>query len=227
MSMPAVLVTGGGRGLGLEFAKQYAADGWRVHATVRDLKRAGPLESLGSAVTMHRLDVTDFRAVAALGRELAREAIDVVIANAGVSPGHRMSLTEIDEAAWLNTFAVNSVAPMALAGALLPALKRGEGKRLVAITSRMGSIGDNSVGGSYAYRASKAALNAAWHSLALDLREVIAVVLHPGWVRTDMGGAGAPVSPKESIAGMRRVIARLKPADSGRFFDFEGVELPW
>jgi NAD(P)-dependent dehydrogenase (short-subunit alcohol dehydrogenase family) len=225
--MPTVLVTGAGRGLGLEFAKQYSADGWHVHATVRDPKKAGALQALGSAVAVHRLDVRDFKATATLGRELAREAIDVVIANAGVSPGHRISLTEIDEDAWLDTFAVNSVAPMAIAGALLPALKRGEGKKLIAITSRMGSIGDNTGGGSYAYRASKAALNAAWHSLANDHREVIAVVLHPGWVRTDMGGSSAPVAPRDSIAGMRRVIAKLKPADSGKFFDFQDAEIPW
>ena len=225
--MPTVLVTGAGRGLGLEFAKQYVADGWHVHATVRDPKKAGALQALGSAVAVHRLDVRDFKATATLGRELAREAIDVVIANAGVSPGHRISITEIDEDAWLETFAVNSLAPMALAGALLPALKRGEGKKLIAITSRMGSIGDNTAGGSHAYRASKAALNAAWHAIANDHREVIAVVLHPGWVRTAMGGSGAPVSPKESIAGMRRVIAKLTPAESGKFFGFDGAEIPW
>lgn len=225
--MPTVLVTGAGRGLGLELAKQYAADGWRVIATVRDPKKAGALQALGDAVAVHRLDVRDFKATAELGRELAREAIDVVIANAGISPGHNVSIAAIDEDAWLDTFAVNSVAPMALAGAFLPALKRGSEKKLIAISSRMGSIGENTAGGSYPYRASKAALNAAWHSLANDHREVIAVVLHPGWVRTDMGGSGAPVGPKESIAGMRRVIAKLKPSDSGRFFDFEGKELPW
>ena len=225
--MPTLLVTGAGRGLGLEFTKQYAADGWRVIATVRDPKKASALQALGDSVAVHRLDVRDFKATAELGRQLAREAIDVVIANAGISPGHKVSIAEVDEDAWLDTFAVNSVAPMALAGALLPALTRGEGKKLVAITSRMGSIAENTAGGSYPYRASKAALNAAWHSLANDHREVIAVVLHPGWVRTDMGGSGAPVGPKESIAGMRRVIARLKPSDSGRFFDFEGKELPW
>ncbi|MGH7126114.1 MAG: SDR family oxidoreductase [Stellaceae bacterium] len=225
--MPTVFVTGAGRGLGLEFAKQYAADGWRIIATVRDPKKASALQTLGSAVAVHRLDVRDFKATAELGRELAREAIDVAIANAGVSPGHKVSIADVEEDAWLETFAVNSVAPMALAGALLPALKRGEEKKLIAITSRMGSIGENTAGGSYPYRASKAALNAAWHSLANDHREVIAVVLHPGWVRTDMGGSGAPVGPKESIAGMRRVIAKLTAKDSGRFFDFEGKELPW
>jgi len=225
--MPTVFVTGAGRGLGLEFAKQYAADGWRVIATVRDPKKAGALQALGDAVSVHRLDVRDFKATAELGRELSREAIDVVIANAGISPGHKVSIADVEEDAWLETFAVNSVAPMALAGALLPALKHGEQKKLIAITSRMGSIGENSGGGSYPYRASKAALNAAWHSLANDHREMIAVVLHPGWVRTDMGGSGAPVGPKDSIAGMRRVIAKLKSSDTGRFFDFEGKELPW
>ncbi len=225
--MPTVFVTGAGRGLGLEFAKQYVADGWQVIATVRDPKKAGALQALGSSVTVHRLDVRDFKATAELGRELAREAIDVAIANAGVSPGHKVSIADVDEDAWLDTFAVNSVAPMALAGALLQALKRGSEKKLIAITSRMGSIAENTAGGSYPYRASKAALNAAWHSLANDHREVIAVVLHPGWVRTDMGGSGAPVGPKESITGMRRVIAKLKPSDSGCFFDFEGKELPW
>src|SRR5215813_11332748 len=133
--MPTVFITGAGRGLGLEFAKQYASDGWRVHATVRDPKKADALQTLGSAVTVHRLDVRDFKATAELGREIAREAIDVAIANAGISPGHKVSIAEIDEDAWLDTFAVNSVAPMAVAGALLPALKRGEGKKLIAITS--------------------------------------------------------------------------------------------
>ncbi|HXP75840.1 MAG TPA: SDR family oxidoreductase [Stellaceae bacterium] len=225
--MPTVLVTGAGRGLGLEFARQYAADGWRVIATVRDLKKAKELGVLGSKVEIHGLDVTDLKAVAALGRELARDTIDVAIANAGVSLARNMTPGAIDEAAWIDTLKVNTFAPLALAGAVLGSVERSEGKRLVAITSRLGSIGANDAGGQYAYRSSKAALNAAWRSLALDHRGVIAVVLHPGWVKTDMGGAGAPVSPKESIAGMRRVIAKLTPADSGRFFNYDGAEIPW
>ena len=106
-------------------------------------------------------------------------------------------------------------------------MERSEGKRLIAITSRLGSIGANDAGGQYAYRSSKAALNAAWRSLALDHRGVIAVVLHPGWVKTDMGGAGAPVERKDSVAGMRKVIAKLKPADSGGFFNFDGAKIQW
>ena len=225
--MPTVLVTGAGRGLGLEFARQYTADGWRVIATVRDVSKSSELGALGPKVEIHRLDVTDLDAVAALGRELASDRIDVAIANAGVFLGRSMTPGQIDETAWIGTLKVNALAPLALAGAVLAPVERSEGKRLIAISSRLGSIGENNAGGSYAYRASKAALNAAWRSLALDHRGVVAVVLHPGWVRTDMGGAGAPVERKDSVAGLRRVIARLTPADSGRFFDFQGAEIPW
>jgi NAD(P)-dependent dehydrogenase (short-subunit alcohol dehydrogenase family) len=225
--MSTVLITGAGRGIGLEFARQYAADGWRVIATVRDVKKAKELGALGSKVEIHRLEVTDFKAVAALGCELARDSIDVAIANAGVSLAKSMSPQEIDEAAWLDTIRVNTIAPLALAGAVLGAVERSEGKRLIAISSRLGSIGENNAGGQYAYRSSKAALNAAWRSLALDHRGVIAVVLHPGWVKTDMGGAGAPVERKDSVAGMRKVIAKLKPADSGGFFNYDGAAIQW
>lgn len=225
--MPTVLVTGAGRGLGLELARQYAVDGWRVIATVRDVKKAKELVALGSKVEIHPLEVTDFEAVAALGRELARDTIDVAIANAGVSLARAMTPGRIDETAWIDTFKVNAIAPLALAGAVLGPVERSEGKRLIAISSRLGSIGANDAGGQYAYRSSKAALNAAWRSFALDHRGVIAVVLHPGWVKTDMGGAGAPVERKDSVAGMRRVIGKLTPADSGRFFDFQGAEIPW
>jgi len=152
--------------------------------------------------------------------------MDVLIASAGVYLDRSMTPQNIDEAAWIESFRVNTIAPVALAGAFLEQVRRSEGKRLIAITSRMGSIAENP-GGAIAYRSSKAALNSAWKGLAASNREVIAVVLHPGWVRTDMGGAGAPVSPEASVAGMRRVIARLEPADSGRFLNYLGEEAPW
>ena len=224
--MPTVLVTGAGRGIGLEFARQYAADGWRVIATVRDPAKAGELGRLPGKIEVHRLDVTDLKAVAGLGRELARDSIDVLIASAGIYLGRSMSPQSVDEAAWIETFRVNTIAPLALAGALLEPVRRSEGKRLIAITSRMGSIAENP-GGAIAYRSSKAALNSVWKGLAASNRDVIAVVLHPGWVSTDMGGAGAPVTPKQSVAGMRGVIANLTPADNGRFIDYAGAEIPW
>jgi len=122
---------------------------------------------------------------------------------------------------------VNAMAPVALAGAFVGAVARSGERKMIAITSRLGSIAANNDGGLYGYRSSKAALNALWRSFAIDHPEIIASLLHPGWVRTDMGGAGAPLSPEESVAGMRRVIARLGKADSGRFYDYQGESIPW
>ena len=226
--MSTVLVTGANRGLGLEFARQYAKDGWRVIATVRQPEKAGALKRLGPAVTVHRLDVADLAQIAALGRNLAGEAIDVLIANAGIMGPRLTPETVAEEAeAWLETFRVNTMAPLALAGAFEAQVARSEERKMIAITSGLGSIGSNTEGGYYAYRASKAALNAVWCSYAIDHPLIIAVLLSPGWVRTDMGGASAPLAPEESIAGMRRVIARLGKAESGRFYGHDGKPLPW
>ena len=225
--MPVVLVTGANRGIGLEFARQYLVDGWRVIATVRDPKRADALRSLPGKAEIHALDVTDLAATARLGEKLRQDAIDVVIANAGVTGPRDMAVREIDAAAWGEVFRVNTMAPLALAGAFAEALGRGGQKKAVAISSRLGSIGENNDGGMYVYRSSKAALNAVWRSFALDNPGLIAAVLHPGWVRTDMGGEAAPIAPPESVAGMRRVIAGLARQDSGRFFSYDGTPLPW
>jgi NAD(P)-dependent dehydrogenase (short-subunit alcohol dehydrogenase family) len=224
--MPTVFITGANRGLGLEFARQYTADGWRVIATARDPGRAGDLKRL-KEVEVHPLDVTDLAAVKALSRRLAGEAIDVLIANAGISGPREMRPEAIDETGWLETFRVNTIAPLAVAGAFRAQVARSSERKVVAVSSILGSIGDNDDGGLYAYRSAKAALNAVWRSFAIDHRELIAVVVHPGWVRTDMGGAAATLSPSESISGLRRVIADLKPADSGSFFEYSGRTLPW
>ncbi|HEY0525508.1 MAG TPA: SDR family oxidoreductase [Stellaceae bacterium] len=223
--MPTVLVTGAGRGLGLEFARQYRADGWRVIGTVRDPGRAAELKSLGAEV--HALDVTDMAAVARLGQALAGEAIDVAIANAGVYGPRDMTLDALDVEGWLDTFRVNTIAPVAVAAALRGPVSRSGGRKMAAITSRLGSIEYNREGGMYAYRSSKAALNAAWRSFAIDNPGIVAILLHPGWVRTDMGGPNADLSPAESVAGMRRVIAGAGDADSGRFFGHDGTAIPW
>ena len=223
--MPTVLITGANRGLGLEFARQYAADGWRVIATSRSLEKAAALRSQGAEV--HPLDVADTAAVAALGRELQRETIDVLIANAGIAGPRGMKAEAIDAAGWAEIFRVNTMAPLALAGAFTAQVARSEQRKVIAITSRLGSIAANSEGGMYAYRSSKAALNAVWHSFALDHRELIAAVLHPGWVRTDMGGKSAALGVEESVAGMRRVIAGLGKAESGGFFSYDGSPIPW
>jgi NAD(P)-dependent dehydrogenase (short-subunit alcohol dehydrogenase family) len=224
--MPTLLLTGANRGIGLEFVRQYTAEGWRVIATCRDPGRAEALRAITGKVELHALDVSDFPAVERLGDKLRAEAIDLLIANAGVYGPRGMTAEHIDGDAWAETFRVNSMAPLALAGAFRGQLARSAGRTAIAISSRMGSIAANE-GGQYVYRSSKAALNMVWSCFARDNPDLIAVVLHPGWVRTDMGGESAPVSPAESVAGMRRVIAGLKPQDSGRFFAYDGEALKW
>lgn len=227
--MPTVLITGANRGLGLEFARQYAADGWHVLATSRDPDKAAALKALGARVAVHRLDVADLAATAALGRTLAAETIDVLIANAGISIARDMTAATVaaNVEAWERSFRVNAMAPLALAGAFHAQVARSDERKMIAITSRLGSMGANGDGGLYTYRSSKAALNAVWRSFALSHPELIAVLLHPGWVRTDMGGRGALLDPEHSVASLRRVIANLGKDDSGRFYNYDGSPIPW
>ena len=225
--MPTVLITGAGRGLGLEFAKQYADDGWTVHAACRD-PEAAALRGLGDGVRLARLDVTSAEQVAELADDLRGEAIDLLLNNAGIYGPRTYPLAQIDYAAWAEVLRVNTLAPLRVAAAFAEHVAASGQKRMAFVSSRMGSIEQNS-GGGYIYRSSKAALNAAVKSLAIDLapRGVTAVVIHPGWVRTDMGGPGAAITPAVSVAGMRRVFAGLTPDDGGRFFDYDGSNLPW
>ena len=217
--MPTVLVTGANRGLGLEFVRQYRADGWEVIATAR--QSSPELDALG--VRVERLDMSDQDALARFSPGVDR--LDLLIANAGTyGPRDAGGADEARE--WLDTFAVNTVAPYLLAKAVLPQVRAARGK-LIAISTRMGSIADNTSGGFLAYRSSKTALNMAWRTLALAERDLTSVVLHPGWVQTRMGGANAPVTPEESIGGMRQVIEGLSPKDSGEFFDYQGQRVPW
>lgn len=226
--MPTVMITGANRGLGLEFTRQYAAEGWNVIATCRDPAHADELKKLGGSVEVHGLDVTDFAAVKGLGRTLQGRAIDLLINNAGVIGSDR-NFKELDGDRWMATLRVNTVAPVLLTQALLENLRAGKDKKVAFITSLMGSIADNSSGRYYDYRSSKAGLNAAVKSLSIDLagEGITAVILHPGWVKTDMGGANAPIDAPTSVGGMRKVIGKLRAADSGRFLSYNGKEYPW
>jgi NAD(P)-dependent dehydrogenase (short-subunit alcohol dehydrogenase family) len=225
--MPTVLITGASRGLGLEFTRHYAHAGWRVHACARRPETAA-LTVIAGDVRRHRLDATDWHGIAALAQSLRGEAIDLLLANAGIAGREAGDLGKIDPEVWTQTFVTNALAPVKLAEAFVTHVAASDLRLMVAISSRLGSIALND-GARYAYRASKTALNMGWKSLSADLkgRGITCVVLHPGWVSTDMGGTQAPVTPAHSIAGMTKVIAGLTPADSGTFINYDGTPVPW
>jgi NAD(P)-dependent dehydrogenase (short-subunit alcohol dehydrogenase family) len=227
-SLPTVLVTGANRGIGFEFAKSYAADGWRVHACARNVERAREVRCMEGDVVCHRLDVTNGLKVAGLARELAAEPIDVLINNAGIY-GPRTGFGETDYDEWLEVLKVNTLAPLRMVERFVDLIDKSQHKTVVNISSRMGSIGENTSGGAYIYRSSKAALNMVTKSLANDLagRGFKVISFHPGWVQTDMGGESAAIGAAESVKGMRAVIAGLKAGDSGKFFNFDGSPIVW
>lgn len=226
--MNTILVTGANRGLGLEFARSYAADGWRVHACCRHPEKAKDLSEIAGEVVAHKLDVTDGLRTASLARELADERIDILINNAGVFHA-RNDIGRIDYDEWAEELKVNTIAPARLAERFVKQIAASERKLIVNITSGMGSIANTTSGGSIVYRSSKAGLNMVTKCLSLEFAKhgITVVAISPGWVRTDMGGDNGELSPTESIARMRQVIDRLTPADSGRFFNQDGEERPW
>ena len=216
--MPTILITGANRGIGLELARQYSADGWNVIATAR--QSSPELDSLG--VQIVPLDLTEADAVAGFSVE---DQLDLFIANAGTS--HPMETQGADSARdWQAMMMVNAIAPFQIGKALLP--RMADNGKMIAISSGMGSIGENG-GGWVPYRTSKAALNMAWSNLALEARPrgVTCVALSPGWVQTRMGGASAEITPQQSVGDMRKLIDRLTIADTGRFLRRDGSELPW
>jgi NAD(P)-dependent dehydrogenase (short-subunit alcohol dehydrogenase family) len=240
-SRPSVLITGANRGLGLELTRQYAADGWRVYACARRPAEAAELASIAAAsegrVTLHAVDLLDHGTIERLARELDTAAIDVLLNVAGTMGradfarqgvgAMPFGATDYDDL--LDTLRVNVLAPLKVVECFAPHVERGAQKKVVTLSSVVGSIASNTSGGLYAYRASKAAVNALMKSLAIDLgkRGIIALPMHPGWVRTDMGGPRAPLDAATSCAGIRRVIAGLTSADAGRFLQYDGQELPW
>ena len=227
--MPTVLITGANRGLGLEFARQYAADGWSVIATCRDPVNPGELATIAGDIEVHSLDVTDGRAVERLADNLKGRAIDVLVHNAGVMGPRRLALDALDYDAWAEVMRVNMMAPVRVCACFADHVAGSDMKKIAVLSSKMGSIDDNTSGGSYIYRTSKAGLNAAMKSVAHDLggKGIAVAILHPGWVRTDMGGPNGLIDPPESITGMRRVIENLTLETSGGFFNYDGRPIPW
>ncbi len=221
--MSSILISGAGRGLGLELARQYAVDGWRVIGTVRDAK-----VNLPAGVERQVVDVTDRGEIASLAKALRGVPLDVLYCNAGIIGKRGMALGSFDYASWEEVLRVNVLGAAALAEALLDNVAASKQKVIARMSSRLGSIAESS-GMTLPYATSKAALNMLVKGLAatLSANGVIVVALSPGWVRTDMGGAGAPLAPEASVAGLRKVIGGLTSADSGKFFSYEGSPIPW
>lgn len=230
--MTTILITGANRGIGLEFVRQYAADGARVLACARVPGEAKELLDIAASskgqVTVHPLDVASGASINHLVQELDGQPIDILINNAGVYGGDHQTAADLDYETWARTLTVNSIGPVRVLLALLPNLKKGKDKKAISITSGMGST-TNHDGHALIYRSSKAALNNAMRGLALALKAdgIIILLLHPGWVKTDMGGRNASLSPDVSVSAQRNVISTLKAKDSGRYLAFDGHEIPW
>lgn len=240
--MATVLVTGANRGLGFEFVRQYAAAGWQVIACARRPPAATSLAALaqasGGRVVIEPLDVLDHAGVDAAARRLEAQAIDVLLHCAGTMgrgstretgfPTNRFG--ELDYEDWDTIFRVNVAGPMKVTEAFVAHVARSTQKKIVALSSNLGSIASIRAGGIYAYRGSKAALNAVMKALAIDLARkhgIIVATVHPGWVRTDMGGPRADIDAPESVAGLVKVIDGLDAGKAGRFWRYDGIELPW
>ena len=232
-----IVISGANRGIGLELARQALARGHHVIAGARNPKESRGLQELrdshpSSAARVHvlELDITSEDNIGRFVRELKNigvDHIDVLINNAGVYSDDDGRATEVIPLVVLQTFETNAVGPIRLTQALLPFLRRSRQPRIANTASLMGSITDNSSGGSLAYRMSKTAVNMFTKTLAIEEPGLAVIALHPGWVKTDMGGANAPVSVSESAEGLLNIILRAKPTESGKFFNYDGRELPW
>lgn len=228
--MAVALITGSNRGLGFEFVRQYAASGWQIIATCRNPDQADALKKLAAAsdgaIEIHRLEVTNPEEIRALARTLKDRPIDLLIANAGINAAYGDPVTPESFELVMRT---NVLGPLLVVQGLVDNVAISEKRMIAFISSRMGSIGLIDSGGALLYRASKAALNAAMKTLSHDLKDrgIATVSLHPGWVRTDMGGGGADLAPDKSVADMIRVLGRITHSDSGRFFNHSGEELTW
>lgn len=231
--MKAVLITGANRGIGLEHVRRFAARGAHVFATARSPAEAEELQALVAEqegrIEVLAYEASDAGAPARLKAALGDTPLDLLFANAGASSDKGQSFGSVDVDNVLRLIRINALAPLKLVEALADNVARSQRKVIAFQSSLMGSVGDNSSGGYYAYRLSKAALNMIAKGVANELRPrgVIAVALHPGWVRTRMGGESAPVSVDECVAGQQRLLDSLTLAESGRFFNYDGKELPW
>lgn len=231
--MPTIMITGANRGIGLELVRQYAADGWEVLACCRSPENAPELKQLAAAngnISVHLLDVTNTQQRKVLAAQLKGKPIDILFNSAGVSGSwSAQGFGHCQAEEWLDVLHINVVTPMLMMQDFAANVALSERKIIANMSSKMGSITDNTSGGSYLYRSSKAALNMVNKSAAHDLarKGISVVLLHPGWVRTDMGGPNGELSVEESVTALKRNLANVTFADSGRLLDIDGSTIPW
>ncbi|HEX7499609.1 MAG TPA: SDR family oxidoreductase [Polyangia bacterium] len=230
--MPLALIAGASRGIGLEFVRQYEARGWRVIAACRDPQRATALNELSASsprIEIVRCDVTDAGSITSLARAMTGQAVDHLGFNAGIQGPRDYTMTDFDENAWIEVMRTNAMAPLRFAGSFVEHVQSSEARLMAFVSSRRGSMAENNWGGHYLYGSSKAALNCVVKSMAIELKPkgIVCILLTPGWVRTDMGGDQAPLDTATSVAGMVKVLDRSGPDQSGRFYQYDGREIPW
>ena len=228
----SILITGTNRGIGLEFVKHYIKNNEKVIATCRNRNSAKDLlelENTTNNLSLVELDVSNPNSINNFTSKIAGLPIDTFISNAGVSGPKNIEFGNFDAKEWLDVFNINTIAPLIITQKILKNLRLGKDKKLVFISSKVGSIEDNTEGGMYIYRTSKTALNQVIKSLSIDLKEenFIVVALHPGWVQTDMGGPNALIDTKTSVRGMTEAIDNLTSKNSGKFYNYDGSAIPW
>jgi NAD(P)-dependent dehydrogenase (short-subunit alcohol dehydrogenase family) len=229
--MPSVLITGANRGLGLEFTRQYAANGWQVFAACRNPDSAIDLHDLrkDGAITTLEMDVTSLQSVKQAAAKVGTSAIDLLLNSAGIFGSTSQSFGGIDYDSWAQVLNVNTMGPLRVTEAFVDHVARSSRKLVVTITSGMGSLADKTSGGSIAYSSSKAAVNMVMRSVAIDLRPrgITCVLVNPGWVKTDMGGPAATLLPAESVGALKQLIETFGLAQSGKFYHYDGSEHAW
>lgn len=223
---PTILIAGASRGIGLALVGQFAKRGWRVLGTARNLASGADISKAGGEV--HLCDVSDPHSVARLGKSLANESIDLLLCNAGIYGPRDGAVGNTDYVEWQKVIDVNVFGPMRLVEALVEPVARSKRKTIAFTTSRMGSIAMNA-GGSMIYRSSKTMLNQVAKNLSIDLagRGVTVAVFHPGWVQTEMGGPGATLTIPQATDAIANTLSGLTPKDNGKFFNYDGTDLPW
>ncbi|MCP4187735.1 MAG: SDR family oxidoreductase [Gammaproteobacteria bacterium] len=231
MTNPTILITGANRGIGLELTRQFAESGWKILACCRSPENAEHLNRIATdspAVEVYPLDVTDYDQLAGLSLQLKGKKIDILLSNAGIYGPRTSVFGQVDVKAWRQVLEINTIAPLMLAQTFVEQVAASEQKVIAVISSRVGSIEDNSSGGGYIYRSSKTAVNQVVKSLSIDLveRGISTLSLHPGWVKTDMGGSEAEIFPAESVAGLKQILTGAGLSENGMFFDYDGSVIP-